>query len=39
MLAVLEAKSQAINLETGPFDVRMLDLDEALAQIEVLTSR
>lgn len=39
MLAVLEAKTQGVDLETGPFEVRMLDLDDTLAQIEVLKSR
>lgn len=39
MLVVLEAKAQGIDLETGPFEVKMLDLDETLAQIEALKLR
>jgi hypothetical protein len=38
MVAVLEAARAGLDLETGPFPTRLLTLDEALKQIETLTS-
>jgi hypothetical protein len=36
MLAVLEAACNGLDLETGPFQVQEVELDAALAQIEIL---
>lgn len=36
MLAVLEAAQKGIDLETGPFPVKEIPLEKALAQIEAL---
>lgn len=39
MLAVLEASQRGIDLETGPFPDKEIGLDEAVAQLEVLTAK
>jgi hypothetical protein len=36
MLAVLEAACNGVDLETGPFPVNDIELEAALAQIEIL---